>query len=407
MDNNKETYVAGHYERLSGYSYFVPNTVNQEWFFTDNSLLRLLEQASQSLGELNAFARFVPNIDLFIHMHVTKESVVSSRIEGTQTNMEQALMPEEAIAPEQRNDWREVTNYTKAMNHSIAELDNLPLSSRLIRNAHEVLMQGARGENKQPGEFRKSQNWIGGATLQNAVYIPPNHLLIGELLSDLENFMHNETIGTPFLIRAAIAHYQFESIHPFLDGNGRIGRLLITLLLVTKKMLEKPLLYLSSYFEQNRAQYYDLLNRVRTHNEMEAWVKFFLLGVQQTAENAVAILKQILLLKEGKDMLIEGHFKKKLKVAKILNNHLFENPVVRIKDVQHICNLSAKTAGALVEEFVALGILTEHSGLQRNRVFVFEAYINLFGPDADTKELSTTYGIPLIAITEYKDEVTK
>ncbi|TVQ69607.1 MAG: Fic family protein, partial [Balneolaceae bacterium] len=237
-----ETFQAGRTEKGAGYSYFVPEKINKQWIWQDPVLNKLLEKAAVKLGELNSYARFVPNIDLFIQLHVTKEAVVSSRIEGTQTSMDEALLPEEEILPEKRSDWREVRNYTMAMREAITELQTLPISSRLLRNAHRNLLANVRGEHKRPGEFRTSQNWIGGAGLSDAAFIPPHHHYVNELMGDLEAFLHNEDIDVPELIRIGLAHYQFETIHPFLDGNGRIGRLLITLYLVSEGILEKPLL---------------------------------------------------------------------------------------------------------------------------------------------------------------------
>ena len=244
-----EKYKAGHFEKQSGYKYFVPNGINDEWVWKTPVINRLIEKAAIKLGELNSFARLVPNIDLFIQLHVTKEAVISSRIEGTQTNMDEALLPFEEVSPERRNDWQEVNNYIRAINEAIVELQKLPISSRLLKDTHQTLLQSVRGEHKLPGTYRTSQNWIGGNSLADAVFIPPAHQLVSELMGDLEKFLNNDEINVPALVRIAIVHYQFETIHPFLDGNGRIGRLMITLFLVSEGILDKPLLYLSLYFE--------------------------------------------------------------------------------------------------------------------------------------------------------------
>ncbi|MBU1054800.1 MAG: Fic family protein [Proteobacteria bacterium] len=360
------------------YKYFLPEKINHTFFWTDEVINELLEKASLQLGGLNSFSRFVPNTDMFIMMHIFKEAVLSSRIEGTQTNLEDALIEEKEIKPEKRDDWKEVNNYVLAMNTAIEELKTLPLSNRLIKNTHKILLSSGRGERRSPGEFRQSQNWIGGASLSDAVFIPPAHTELPELLSDLELFLHNTDIKIPHLIRIAIVHYQFETIHPFLDGNGRIGRLLITLYLVSSGILEKPLLYLSDFFEKNKTQYYDNLTFVRTKNDLGQWIKFFLTGVIQTAENAMTTLKKITDLKaslESEKILALG---KRTKQASAFLNALFSKPVVTIKDVQTLTNLSPKAANDIVKIFITIGILKEITGYQRNRVFAFDEYVKMF-----------------------------
>jgi len=272
------------------YQYFMPEKINHDFSWEDTSINTLLEKASFHLGALNSFSSLVPDADMFIIMHIFKEAVISNRIEGTRTNIEEALNEQDNLDPEKRNDWQEVHNYVKAMNNAIQELENLPLSNRLIKNTHKILLSTGRGEHKSPGEFRISQNWIGGTTLSDAVFIPPAHEELPELLSDLELFLNNTNINIPHLIRIAIAHYQFETIHPFLDGNGRIGRLLISLYLVHSKVLQKPLLYLSDFFEKNKTLYYDNLTFVRTKNDMSQWIKYFLEGVLFYTHNGKSTL---------------------------------------------------------------------------------------------------------------------
>ena len=373
-----EAYKAGRLEKGASYSYFVPELVNRQWEWKDPLISTLLEKASISMGELNSFARLVPNIDLFIQLHVTKEAVISSRIEGTQTNIDEALMPEEEITPERRHDWLEVRNYSEAMNKAIKELEELPVSSRLLCMTHGRLLAGVRGEHKMPGEFRRSQNWIGGASLNDAVFIPPAHTYLNELMGDLENFLHNEEVHVPALIRIGIAHYQFETIHPFLDGNGRIGRLLITLYLVSQKILHQPLLYLSAFFERNKSLYYDNLTRVREKNDLIHWLKYFLTGVDETARQASNTLSEILKLKERIEAGLRSSAGRRAHSALDLLAHLFKGPIISVKQAASVCDLSAKAANDLVNLFVQRGILKEISGKTRYRRFIFNPYLDLF-----------------------------
>ncbi|GAA4431776.1 Fic family protein [Pontibacter saemangeumensis] len=373
-----EKYKAGHWQPGTGYKYFLPVKVNDQWQWADAQLNTLLEKASIRLGELNSYARLVPNIDLFISLHVTKEAVVSSRIEGTQTNIAEAMLPEEEITPERRNDWKEVNNYTHALNEAIKSLSKLPLSSRLLRQAHQKLMTGVRGEHKLPGAFRSSQNWIGGSGPADAIFVPPAHVHVDELMGDLENFLHNDQISVPALVRIGIAHYQFETIHPFLDGNGRIGRLLITLFLVDQDILHQPLLYLSSYFEKNKSHYYDNLTRVREKNDMLHWLKYFLIGVEKTAQEAVETLSKVITLKQDLENSLHREWGRRTQSALKLLLQLFEHPVVTVKEAQSICQLSKKAAGELIESFEKAGILVEQTGQSRNRIYLFAPYVELF-----------------------------
>lgn len=371
-------FASGRYQDGYQYKYFLPEKINHPWVWTDETINILLEKASLKLGELNSFSKLVPDTTMFIMMHVFKEAVVSSRIEGTKTNIEEALIDEKDIDPEMRDDWLEVNNYIQALNEAIGELARLPLSCRLIRNAHKVLLSRGRGERKTPGEFRVSQNWIGGASLSDAVFIPPAQAELPDLLSDFESFLNNATLRLPHLIRVAIAHYQFETIHPFLDGNGRIGRLLITLYFVASGILDKPLLYLSEFFEKNRELYYDNLTLVRTKNDLDRWIRFFLSGVIETATRSCATLQKILSLKSDIEKDRIALMGKRSRQALILFQKLFSKPVVSIKDVQSLTGLSPKAANDLAHVFVERKILTETTGYRRNRVFVFTEYIEMF-----------------------------
>lgn len=372
-----EKFRSGVHKQQYQYKSFSPSPVNQPWTWEDPRINTLLERASQSVAELNAFSLIVPDVDLFIMMHVYKEASTSSRIEGTRTGMDEAILDKEYIDPEKRDDWQEVQNYVQAMNLAVRELNALPLSNRLLRTTHERLMQGVRGEHKTPGEFRRSQNWIGGTSLQDAVFIPPAPEEVPELMSDLEKFWHNEEIDVPHLIRIAISHYQFETIHPFLDGNGRIGRLLITLYLVGKGLLSKPSLYLSDYMERHKGAYYDALTTVRASHDLNHWVKFFLVAVHETAQKGRHTFQQILALRSGVESKLFELGRKAQSGRKLLNV-LYQKPIVTANEVAEKLAVSHQTASALIRDLVGLGILTEITGHQRNRLFEFANYLKLF-----------------------------
>lgn len=372
-----ETFKPGRWQQRLQYKSFEPVPVNHDWQWEDAQINVLLEAANRALGELNAFSLIVPDIDLFIEMHVVKEAQTSSRIEGTRTGIEEAVLPEEQVDPEKRDDWREVRNYIDAVNTAIAALENLPLSNRLLRHAHATLMQGVRGEHKQPGEFRTSQNWIGGSSLADAAFIPPHHENVPELMGDLEKFWHNPTIAVPHLVRIAISHYQFETIHPFLDGNGRIGRLLIPLYLVSNGLLAKPSLYLSDFFERHRGSYYDALTRVRTSGDMGHWVRFFLQGVLETAAKGRDTFSKVLALRTDVEQRILT-LGKRVPNARATLNLLYRRPMVASSDLERELQVSAPTAQALIKDLIRLGILVEITGQNRWRLYAFDAYLNLF-----------------------------
>ena len=374
-------FKAGYRRKGNHYQYFLPEKINHDFVCSDTSISSLLEKASLKLGELNSFARFVPDADLFIRMHVYNEAVLSSRIEGTKTQIGEALLEQQDINPEKRDDWKEVDNYVTAMNYALDRLKNLPLSSRLIQETHALLLVGGRGRHKKPGEFRQSQNWIGGATLNDAVFIPPIHEEVPELMSDLVKFLHNSGIKVPHLVRIAITHYQFETIHPFLDGNGRMGRLLITLYLVSSGVLERPLLYLSDFFHRHRSLYFDNLMLVREKNDLMQWLKYFLTAIADTAEKSVATLNDILKLKASLEHSLYPALGKRLKKGQPLFMNLFSTPVVNARSVQKMADLSPKAANDLIAKFVELGVLKEATGYQRNRIFVFKSYLDLFSKE--------------------------
>lgn len=371
------SFKAGEWVQRYQYKSFEPKEINLPWQLDNAELILFLSQADIKLGELNAFSQLIPDVDFFIKMHVLKEGTKSSRIEGTQTNIDEAIQREEYIQPENKDDWQEVQNYVLAMNEAIKNLEKLPLSNRLLKLTHRTLMQGVRGNYKQPGEFRNSQNWIGGSSLTDAVFIPPHHDSLDDLMADLEKFLNNENIPVPPLIKIGIAHYQFETIHPFLDGNGRIGRLLITLFLVSNQLLHKPTLYLSDFFEKNKLLYYDSLTLVRSKNNLTQWLKFFLEGVRNTAENSIQTFKNIILLRSEVEHRIIS-LGKKHTLAKELLQYLYSNPITDASDVAKNLSVNISTAIRLIDDFIRLNILIEITGYKRNRVFVFEEYMKLF-----------------------------
>ena len=363
--------------KVQEYKYFLPSFINHDFDIENKKIILYLEEATRFLGELNAYGSLIPDVDFFIQMHVISEAVSSSKIEGTKTGMDEALLEKEEINPEKRDDWQEVDNYIKAMNHSINNLKQLPVSTRLVKEAHNILLSGVRGENKKPGDIRTSQNWIGGASIDSAHFVPPHHKHLPELLSDWEKFWHNENLNIPILIKIAIAHYQFETIHPFLDGNGRIGRLMISLQLLEREFLTKPVLYISDFFETHRQSYYDALDMVRRKNDLDQWIIFFLEGVTETAKKSKQTFENILKLREIFDSKI-ATLGRKTKNGRSLLVYLFSNPAIKIKEVQENLKINYATANKLVDDFVNLEILKEKTGFQRNRIFIMDDYVKLF-----------------------------
>lgn len=380
LEFNSGTYIQ-QYE----YKSFSPTKINQNWFISDGEIQRLLSDADRVLGELNAFSQLIPEVDFFIQMHITKEATQSNKIEGTRTNMEEALLGASDIEPDKKDDWEEVQNYIKAINKAIKQLALLPLSNRLLRDTHKTLMQGVRGKTKQPGEFRKSQNWI-GVSLKNAIFISPHQDDVENLMGDLEKFLHNSDVHTPHLIKIAMAHYQFETIHPFLDGNGRLGRLMIALYFASNDLLHKPALYLSDYFERNKVEYIDRLMAVREGNKIKDWLIFFLYGVKETAENSIQVFKDILVLKEKLEREVLPCFSTRRQLnAQKLMKHLYKSPIINIKETGRLFELKTNTASSLISDFVKHGVLHELTGNRRNRVFIFRQYLMIFNRQFNPK----------------------
>ncbi len=370
-------FKSGKFINQGTYKSFQPENINREWSLDNMELLNLLSQADRQLGRLDMYSDYIPNIDLFISMHVLKEATQSNKIEGTKTNIEDALLEKEDVNLEKRDDWEEVQNYITALNTAILKLESLPFSSRLIKETHKILLKGVRGKHKLPGEFRRSQNWIGGASLKDATFIPPVHTSLNDYMSDLEKFAHNSKYYFPDLLKIALIHYQFETIHPFLDGNGRVGRLMITLYLVEKRILKKPILYLSEFFEKNRSLYYDNLARVREKDSLLQWFKFFLVGIIETAKNGVQTFDRILKLKKEVDDKIQN-LGSRSRNAQIIINYLFQRPIIDAQKAKILTSLSLPSVYKLIDELEKLKIITEITGAKRGKLYLFSEYTKLF-----------------------------
>lgn len=349
----------------------------------EGEITKLLSQADHALGKLDGIGSVLPNPDLFVAMYVRQEAVLSSQIEGTQSTLEDVLQFQvDEKSNELPRDVEEVVNYVRAMNHGIKRLDTLPLSLRLIREIHAKLMEGVRGQNRTPGQFRKTQNWIGpaGATLNSATFVPPPVQEMNEALDKFEKFLHDQSL--PVLIHTGLAHAQFETIHPFLDGNGRIGRLLITLLLCQRNVLHRPLLYVSHYLKLHRAEYYDRLMAIRNDGNWEGWLRFFLVGVEDVSEEAVNTSRRILTLREQHRALVNSSLGSNAGSGLRLLDYLYEQPIVNIRVVEKHLQSSFVTANKLVEQLVKLNILKETTGGQRNRRYSYFPYLALFESSA-------------------------
>ena len=372
-----KTFDPGKYIKQGYYKSFQPSFINREWQLEDMEVINLLSQADRQLGRLDMYSEYIPNIDLFISMHIAKEATQSSKIEGANTNVEEAFLDRDEISQERRDDWEEVQSYIQAMKKAIDLLDDLPFSSRLIRETHKILLQGVRGERKQPGNFRTSQNWIGGASINDATFIPPVHTSLPELMSDMEKFANDELNKFPELLKIALLHYQFETIHPFLDRNGRVGRLMITLYLVSKSILKKPILYLSDFLERNRGLYYDNLMLVREKGNLNQWFKFFLVGVIESAKNSIQTFDGILQLQKQVDAKIQTLGSRAVNAQKIMN-YLYQKPIIHAQKIAEVTGQSPASGYKLSADFERLNILVEVTGGQLEKLYVFKEYLDYF-----------------------------
>ncbi|MCI5741394.1 MAG: Fic family protein [Lachnospiraceae bacterium] len=345
----------------------------------DEEIVKLVVDANRQLAKLDTASQLISNADLFISMYVRKEALISSQIEGTQCTLDDVLDPE--VDMNANLDVSDVVNYVKATQYAIQRLENLPLCCRLMKEVHEKLMEGVRGQDKTPGEFRHSQNWIGPAncSLKDARYIPPNVQDMEEAMSDLERYM-NENVEYDPLIRAALIHYQFETIHPFLDGNGRIGRLLILLYLMEQKVLSKPVIYISYFLKKNQVEYYDRISEVRRSGNFEQWIKFFLEAVSKAATDSLESIRQLSILHDKNIARLPISNRKKDNLRAVFE-YIEQYPIIDIKRTAKELGISYNTAATVVKKLVELGILQETTNKARNRVFAYEEYLDILRKD--------------------------
>lgn len=374
-----KTFPGGLQKSTQGYSYFlVGDLFESQYLNLDHLLGKKLEETSLALGIFSSLVERIPNPHQFIRAYLNTEATISSRIEGTQIEIQDSFVKESDIVTEKRDDWQEVFCYIRAADWAMSELKNLPLCNRVIKSTHKILLSQARGKNKLPGEFRRSQNWIGGSRPDNAHFVPLAKEYLSEAMDNLELFIHDKSLSMPHLIKVALIHYQFETIHPFLDGNGRIGRMLISLYLLEHRILKTPILYISQFLEKHRSAYYGALDGARNSQEgVVQWILFFLNAVYQTAEQGIQTTQKLIDLKEHlvKEKLLT--LGRQAKNAFRLMELLFTMPVIRASEVQKEMAVSPQSAQSLIKNFVQLGLLKEMTGKKRNRIFVFQRYIDL------------------------------
>ncbi len=375
-----EDFVSGSYRNNGDYRSFIPSSIDDIWTWSSPEINSLLSEADQEIGALSSFSELVPDIELYIRMHLRVEANRSSRIEGTMTSVEEDMLPREILNAEQRCDVLEIDNYVKALDYGVSRIlaDDFPFTSRLLRELHQILMQGVRGEHKTPGEFRRSQNFIGGSKPSDALYVPPALIDMDEAISDFDKFAHRN--GIPILIKLALMHYQFETIHPFLDGNGRIGRLMIPLFLLSEKKLIKPCFYISSYFEKHRSEYYDALQKARTENDMKRWVCFFLNASLNTAREAKSIFSRAIRQVEEYNSYIINKGSQH-KAIGITIKAMYSKPVTTAMELAEDTGLSIQSVNQALKILLEDSIVAELSGKKRNRIFKLTEYMDIFSRD--------------------------
>lgn len=381
-DRNPAHRAGTYVSQPTGYRAFIPAPLPPvPPIRMEGELQTLLSVADRAIGRLDGSIQTLPNPDLFVFMYVRKEAVLSSQIEGTQSSLQDLLAAEAHIlSPDSPKDVDEVVNYVNAMNYGLERLRELPVSVRLIKEIHERLLAGVRGARLTPGELRRTQNWIGsgGCTLTTATFVPPPPHEVPAALGALESFLHAKN-DLPLLIQIGLAHAQFETIHPFLDGNGRVGRLLITFLLCQREILLKPVLYLSHYFKQHRTEYYEHLQAIRDHGQWEQWLAFFLRGVDSVSREATDTARRILALREDHRLAVTTHLGRSAGNGHRVLESLYQRPIVSVAEVQALTAITYSAANSLVSRLVKLGILHEATGYKRNRVFRYAPYIAIFG----------------------------
>ena len=376
-----ETFKSGSYRNNGDFKSFLPSPVNDVWNWSSPEISSLLSEADREIGALSTYSEFIPDLDIYIRMHIRVEANKSNRIEGTRTSIVEDMLPQENLGPEKRDDVQEIENYIKAMDYGVKRIldDDFPFSSRFLRELHQILMQGVRGEHKTPGEFRRSQNFIGGSKPSDAAYVPPSVADLDAAMEDFDKFA-NRCDNLPVLIRLAIMHYQFETIHPFLDGNGRIGRLMIPMYLLSKGILRKPCFYISDYFERHRSEYYAALQNTRELNDMKRWLCFFLRASIDTARKAKNTFNNVLHLVDEYNAYIAGKRNMHIVISSVIRA-MYSRPVASVSVLSDMTGAGIANINSAVNTLVRDGILQEITGGKRNRVFMLRKYMHIFSAE--------------------------